>query len=75
MLALFSAHLSKKVGPDVALLPEDVVLHVSFPQLQVYKGVHGVVHHPANLRGLEVGTIDLKEVSLLSVTSSPTEER
>ena len=46
-------NLEDDVVPKVALLAEDVALHVLLPQLQVDERVHRVVLHPPDLRRLQ----------------------
>ena len=46
-------NLEDDVVPKVALLAEDVALHVLLPQLQVDERVHRVVLHPPDLGRLQ----------------------
>ena len=46
-------NLEDDVVPKVALLAEDVALHVLLPQLQVDERVDRVVFHPPDLRRLQ----------------------
>ena len=46
-------NLKDDIVPEVALLAEDVALHILLPQLQVDERVHRVVFHPGDLRRLQ----------------------